>query len=45
LTALHGATAEELNLLKEESPGNDTLDALMAACHHFRYVPIGGGRK
>ena len=45
LTALRGATAEELSLLKEESPGNDTLDALMAACHHFRYVPIGGGRK
>jgi hypothetical protein len=45
LTALRGATAEELSLLKEESPGNDTLDALMAACHHFRYVPIGGSRK
>jgi hypothetical protein len=45
LTALRGATAEELSLLKEESPGNDTLEALMAACHHFRYVPIGGGRK
>jgi hypothetical protein len=45
LAALRGATADEMDLVKDESPLNDTLDALMAACHHFRYLPIGGSRK
>jgi hypothetical protein len=45
LSALRGASADEFDLIKDESPGNDTLDALMAACHHFRYVPVGGSRK
>jgi hypothetical protein len=45
LAALRGASADEWDLDKESSPANDMLDALMAACHHYRYVPIGGSRK
>lgn len=45
LSALRGAVADEFDLDKQESPNNDTLDALMAACHHYKYIPIGGSRK
>jgi hypothetical protein len=45
LAALRGAVAEEMSLVKSESPSNDTLDSLMLACHYFRYVPLGGNRK
>jgi hypothetical protein len=45
LAALRGAVAEEMSLVKDESPSNDTLDSLMLACHYFRYVPLGGNRK
>jgi hypothetical protein len=45
LAALRGASADEWDLVKQDSPANDTLDALMAACHHYKYLPLGGSSK